>query len=322
MKFRTQIEIAPFGAKIDYSERILAVGSCFAEAVGGRLARSKFGAVVNPTGVLFNPASIARTLQRFEHKRFVSEDEIQSGAMSFHYDFHSSLSAPTSEECVERINQAVELGHEALTQSDWIIVTLGTAWVYELRSSGEVVANCHKQPAANFVRRRLSVSEIVGMLHSSLSHLLATKKVILTLSPVRHVGDGLSENSLSKATLRVAIEEFVSQHPMSVFYFPAYEIFVDDLRDYRFYAEDMVHPSSVGVDYVWDKFCDVALSLESQRVMGQVIGVVRAAEHRPVNRQSEAHRRFCEAQLRAIESLSESVDLSEMQQYFTFEVDS
>ncbi|MFI3302481.1 MAG: GSCFA domain-containing protein [Rikenellaceae bacterium] len=317
MKFRTQIEIAPFEAKIDYSDNILAVGSCFAATVGGKLARSRFKATVNPTGVLFNPASIAQTLQRFEHKRFVTLSEIQEGATPFHYDFHSSLCAPTPSECVAMINQAVELGHEALMQSDWIIVTLGTAWVYELARSGEVVANCHKQPAVNFIRRRLSVSEIVDMLNQSLSHLLTTKKVILTLSPVRHVGDGLSENSLSKATLRVAIEEFVSQHPSSVYYFPAYEIFVDDLRDYRFYAEDMVHPSSVGVDYVWDKFRDVALSLDSLRVMEQVESVIRAAEHRPVNPLSDGHRRFCEAQLRAIEGLSGSVDLSEMRQYFT-----
>ncbi len=320
MKFRTPIEIAPFEAKIDYSDRILAIGSCFAEAVGGRLLSSKFRATVNPTGVLFNPASICRTLQRFERKELITKDELHEGW--FHYDFHSSLSAPTAEECIARINRAIELGHSALTSSDWIVVTLGTAWIYELATSGEVVANCHKQPSAKFRRRRLSVGEIVDMLNKTFAHLLPTKKMILTLSPVRHLGDGLSENSLSKATLRIAIEEFVKEHPARAFYFPAYEIFVDDLRDYRFYGEDMVHPSSVGVDYVWEKFCDVALSLESGQLLSRVMDVVRASQHRPVNRQSEGHRRFCEAQLRAIELLSKSVDLSEMRQYFTFGEDS
>ncbi len=320
MKFRTSIDVAPFEAKIDYSDSILAVGSCFAEAVGARLVRSKFRATVNPTGVLFNPASICKTLQRFEHKELVAEEELQPEW--FHYDFHSSLSAPSAEECVRRINSAVEAGHEALRMCDWIVITLGTAWIYELAQSGEVVANCHKQPSANFRRRRLSVAEIVEMLDVALSHLLPSKRVILTLSPVRHLGDGLPENSLSKATLRVAIEEFVARHPSRAFYFPAYEIFVDDLRDYRFYGEDMVHPSTVGVDYVWEKFCDVALSLESQSLMGRVMSVVRAAEHRAMNPQSESYYKFCEAQLRAIESLAQSVDLSDMRQYFTSEASS
>ncbi len=317
MKFRTQIDIAPFDAKVNYTDNILSVGSCFADAVGGRLQRAKFKAVVNPTGVLFNPASICRVLQRFENCEFVSSDEIQDGAQGyFHYDFHSSLSATSVEGCVENINRAIELGHQALMHSDWIIITLGTAWVYELCASGEVVSNCHKQPSAKFRRRRVSVDEVVELLERALSHLLSSKRVILTLSPVRHMGDGMSENSLSKATLRVAIDEFVSRHPSRSYYFPAYEIFMDDLRDYRFYGEDMVHPSAVGVEYVWDNFCDVALSLDGRKLMERVMSVVRAAEHRPSNPLSENHRKFCATQLCAIDTLSEWVDLSDMRQCF------
>ncbi len=317
MKFRTQIDIKPFDERIDYHSRILALGSCFADAIGGRLSRAKLNIEVNPVGVLFNAASISRTINRFKECRLISIDELSKGREGwFHYDFHSSLSSDDAELCVSQINRAIELGHKSLTQCDWVVITLGTSWVYELVDSGEIVANCHKQPSAMFRRKRLNISEIVDALESAFADIINTKRVIVTLSPVRHIADGLSENSLSKATLRVAIDEFVRRHPTQAYYFPSFEIFMDDLRDYRFYGEDMVHPSSVGVDYVWEHFTRVALSLECCEVMGRVLSVVRAAEHRASNPSSENYKRFCKDQLRIISTLPEGVDLETERQYF------
>ncbi len=317
MKFRTEIDINSLATQLDYGSHIFAVGSCFADVVGGRLGRSKFNIEVNPTGVLFNPVSIAKAIQRYDSQMFVASDELQEGREGwFHYDFHSSLSASTREECVERINSAVSKAHESLQRADCVILTLGTAWIYELAQSGEVVANCHKQPAGNFVRRRLSVEEIVSSLTLLIEGPFKEKRIILTLSPIRHVADGLAENSLSKATLRVAIEEVVARYGDEVSYFPSYEILMDDLRDYRFYGEDMVHPSSVAVDYVWHKFCEVALTARAREVMKRVEGVVRASQHRPSNPQSESHKRFCQSQLRVIEELCSEVDLESERQYF------
>lgn len=318
MKFRTEIDIKPHNERIDYQSHILAVGSCFAEAIGGRLRGAKFDIGVNPTGVLFNPASISGTLQRFRNRELIVDTELHEGSQGwFHYDFHSSLSSTSSSECVKRINEAIEIGHERLMAADWIIITLGTAWIYELVESGIVVANCHKQPSAKFRRRRLSVAEVVEWLESALSEFLSTKRVILTLSPIRHLADGAAENSLSKSTLRVAIDEFVARHATKVSYFPAFEIFMDDLRDYRFYKEDMVHPSFVGEEYVWERFSENILSKETNGLMCKVLSVQRAMHHRPLHPQSESHRRFCAEQLRVISQLEREVDMSQEREYFT-----
>lgn len=319
MKFRTEIKIKPFGDKIDYESHILSLGSCFAQGVGGRLRDMKFNIEVNPTGVLFNVASICRTLDRFEKCEGVSVDDLEEGPQGwFHYDFHSSLSGADSQTCVDNINRAVEVGHQALGESDWVVVTLGTAWIYELVSSGEVVANCHKQPSAFFSRRRLSVGEIVDHLDSALQGPLRGKKVILTLSPIRHTADGLSENSLSKATIRVAVDEIIQRYGQSrVEYFPAFEILMDDLRDYRFYGDDLVHPAPMAVEYVWQRFCEAALSSRARETMVSVEEIIRGVNHRPRDSKSEGYRHFCLGQLRRIEQLAGVVNMEREQEYFT-----
>ncbi len=317
MKFRTPINIKPFTQRIDYSHKILALGSCFADAVGGRLKRAKFCIEVNPTGVLFNPASISMALRRFIDKTYVDVSELREGAQGwFHYDFHSSLSGDTPQEALDNINNAIEVGHKAVRSADWIIVTLGTSWIYRLVESGEVVASCHKQPSVKFVRERMSVDQVVEILEGVLRELIDTKNIILTLSPIRHVADGLAENSLSKATLRVAIDELTMRYPERINYFPSYEIFIDDLRDYRFYGEDMVHPSKVGVDYVWDKFREGVVSEGCNLLIDKVINIVRATEHIPYNPKSTAHKQFCVSQLRAISTLDKWVNMDDERQYF------
>ena len=313
MKFRTEIDIAPLGVKIGYGNRILALGSCFAEHIAGRLAEARFRIVTNPTGILFNPLSIAAALRSYADEAPVQPSELDfDGELWFHYGFHGSLSAASPDEALAAMNAARKAGAEALRRADRVLLTLGTAWVYE--HNGQVVANCHRQPATEFVRRRLGVAEITGAFSALLAGPLAGKEVILTVSPVRHLGDGLEGNAVSKATLRLAAEQLTETIKCSA-YFPAFEILTDDLRDYRFYADDLVHPAPQAVAYVWEKFAPAVLTDEALRLLPEAEAIVAAAAHRPRNPQGEAHRAFCRRQLERIAALPE-MDFQSETAYF------
>lgn len=313
MKFRTEIEIAQIAARIGYRNRILSLGSCFAERITQRLAQAKIPSTSNPTGILFNPLSIAATIRTFETNAPVTEGELhRAGELWFHYGFHGSLSATTSGEALTAMNGARKRGAEALRTADRVILTFGTAWVYERQ--GEVVANCHRQPSDTFTRRRLDVEEIVAAFAPLLEGVLKNKEVIFTVSPVRHIGDGLQENAVSKATLRLAVEELV-QTFAHAHYFPAYEILIDDLRDYRYYADDLVHPSEQAVEYVWEQFVPAMLNAQAQQLLPRVEQIVAAAAHRPQNPDSEAHKTFCRRMLTQIDALPK-VDLQAERDYF------
>ncbi len=313
MKLQTVVDINRYEQLIGYQSRVFAIGSCFADRVGERLRRAKLRVEVNPMGVLFNPVSICGAIERLVHSRFVAAEELQEGCGSqppfYHFDMHSSLSRTTPEQTTEAINCAIERGHRAIVEADCVIITLGTAWVYELVESGAVVANCHKLPAREFRRRRLSVEEVVQQLERVVTGVLQGKHIIFTVSPIRHLADGLMENSVSKATLRLAVE-LLSERHTEVSYFPAYEILVDELRDYRFYDADMVHISPLAVEYVWERFVDVALTAEAREILPRVMQLIKATEHRAVNPQSEQHRHFIERLVNGMERLPE-VDFSE-----------
>ena len=314
MKFRTEIDITPWHKPIDYGYRIVSLGSCFATNIAERLLARKFSIVSSPTGILFNPRSIANAVVDMANDRKASTEElIEYNGTYLSHRFHSAISGSTAEEAVDKMNQALEFGKEAIINADFMIVTLGTAWAYRLAESGEVVANCHKQPSKNFRRELLSVEEIVEAIEDILSH--TSCLLLLTLSPVRHVGEGLEDNSLSKSLLRVAIGEVVKRHSERVIYFPSYEIMMDDLRDYRFYADDLVHPTSMAIDYIAEKFFDAALSKEAKALMTKVEEVMLAVRHRPTNPTSEAHRHFCCRQLELIDTIK-GVDLSEERAHF------
>lgn len=313
MKFRTEIEITPCAAKIGYENRLLAIGSCFAEHIATRLVQAKFRIAANPTGILFNPLSIAAAIYDFALSRVVSPDELrQDGDLWFHYGFHGTFSAATQTEALERMNAARQAASEALRTADRVLITFGTAWVYE--HDGCVVANCHKQPAGQFVRRLLAVAEIVDAYDQLLAGPLAGRDVVLTISPVRHLGDGLEGNAISKATLRLAAGELTEKHP-NVHYFPAYEIVMDDLRDYRFYADDMLHPSSQAVAYVWEKFTGAVLSDQARGILPEVEKIVSAAAHRPLHPESSAFMAFCHHQRDSIARLPQ-IDFSAEEAYF------
>ncbi len=307
MKFRTEIEIAKIAEGLEHSAKIFALGSCFAESISERLAKAKFSVTTNPFGVMFNPFSIADAIERLDNARAFAVCDIKAGRDAFFsFDAHSSLDGKTQTEAFANLNRAVAQGGKALAEADWVILTFGTAWIYE--KEGRVVANCHKQPASQFTRRRLSVAEIVERYDALFDGALRDKKVILTVSPVRHIGDGLQENSVSKATLRLAVEELVAKHE-NAHYFPSYEILIDDLRDYRYYGEDLAHPSKVAVDYVWERFCEAVLSPEAQALLPRIAQIVAAAEHRPFNPESEEHKAFCRKMLERMKALPE-IDFS------------
>lgn len=316
MRLRTEIEIPPFVDRIDYSDRIFTIGSCFAQSIGSKMSMAKLHTTINPTGTLFNPLSICDTIARLSERRYVERSELREGNEGwYHLNMHSSLNGSSAEEALHRINSAVERGGEALASADWVVITLGTAWLYERADNAEVVANCHKEPASNFVRRRASLDEIVERLDYTIREYMPQKRVLFTLSPIRHIADGLSDNSLSKATLRLSIAEVIERDPHRRYYLPAYEMLVDDLRDYRFYGDDMVHPSSVAVEYIWERFAESILSERAKSLLPKVMKIVRAAAHRPTNPGSEAHKSHCRAQLRAIEELKE-VTMEEESYYF------
>lgn len=313
MKFRTEIRIAPLTTRIGYENRLLALGSCFAEHIADRLATARFRIAANPTGILFNPLSVASAIRCFAQRTPVKREELHTdGEVWFHFDFHGDISAPAADEALRAMNAARQAGADALEAADRMLLTFGTAWVFERQ--GRIVANCHRRPAAEFVRRRLSVDQIVGAYDELIRGPLAGKEIILTVSPVRHLGDGLEGNALSKAVLRLAADELARKHP-GVHYFPAYEIVCDDLRDYRFYADDLVHPAPQAIAYIWEKFTAAVLSQEAQRLLPEAEAIVAAAAHRPRNPLSEAHKAFCRRQLERIAAL-EGIDFAPQAAYF------
>ena len=290
MKFRTEITIAPWSDKLEYTDSIICLGSCFASNIATKLKESKFNAIDNPVGILFNPASIARSIKLMTTQTTINQSDVfERNGRYVSFMFHSALSGATPKEAVSVMQNAVAKGSKELANAKLIIVTLGTAYVWRDRS-GEVVANCHQVGAKNFTSESLSLEEIVQNLEDILS--LTTAKILFTVSPVRHLNDGLESNSLSKALLRVAIDKVIQNHPERASYFPSYEIVMDDLRDYRFYDTDMLHPSSQAVEYIAEKFFEVAISERAQQQRGKVLEIIKARNHRPLNPASEAYKTF------------------------------
>ena len=303
MKYFTHIDIKPLPRQIDYSSRIVSLGSCFASNIALKLRDAKFNILASPTGILFNPESIASTINRLATNAAITHSHLQhDGELWFSYDFHSSFSSPSPEQALASMQEALTHGAKALKEADTVIITFGTAWIYRLCTSGEVVANCHKQPHKLFSRELLSVGEIVKNWSAILNTHLGNKQVIFTVSPIRHLSDGLEQNSLSKATLRLAIAKLTEKFSNAC-YFPSFEIMNDELRDYRFYADDMIHPSEVAIEHIWQRFVNVAINQTAHTTMQQIAKLRQAAEHRPLKPESETFKNFCRSQLTIIEQL-------------------
>lgn len=316
MQFRTEVVAPQYDRKITYGDSLFFMGSCFVENIGRKLNALKFNIQTNPFGVMFNPESIRLSLARMLDGDDFTEREIfeQDGVWNS-FSLHSEFASLSSEDYLRYANDALQRGRASLLQSDVLFLTWGTAWIYR-HENGTVVANCHKQPASLFVRERLSVESIVDSYVEFLSRLWTKNeklKVVLTVSPIRHWKDGAHGNQISKSVLLLAADELVNRFPDKVFYFPSYEIMMDDLRDYRFYASDMLHPNDQAVQYLWEKFVACFLSDEAKQTMMEVERVVLAVSHRAFNPNSIPHQRFVAntlEQIALLEKRCPSIDLS------------
>lgn len=292
MLFRTEIHIAPLTPTISYGDGILFLGSCFADEVGSICKGLGFDAQVNPFGVLYNPMSIANAIHRlrsdvpFTHKEVIRTGEEFYCTFSHNTEFWSR----SENDLLKRVNDSLAQAHGHFTQSKWIVVSLGTAWVYRYRETLEVVANCHKMPSHLFDRFCLSLPSVVTVL-SDMVKSNPDKQFIFTVSPLRHLKDGLHGNQLSKSTLLLAVEE-VCERFENAHYFPAYEILLDELRDYRFYKEDMVHPTDQAVRYILEKFVDFAINPSEKPAMQAASELKQMLHHKPLFPESEAYRKF------------------------------
>ncbi|MDR0973605.1 MAG: GSCFA domain-containing protein [Prevotellaceae bacterium] len=311
MDFRTRIHIDESGTlpAITHADTLLLLGSCFAEHMGNRLQTAKFSCAVNPFGVLYNPASILTALRcLFSERTFTENDLFQHGTLYHSFQHHSSFSTSTAEETLARIYASLSAARSLLPRLNRLLLTFGSAFVYTLPETGDIVANCHKLPERTFIRRRLTISEIVDAYDGFLRPLLNDRpemQVILTVSPIRHLRDGLIENQRSKALLLLAIEQLCQRFPQRVFYFPAYEILMDDLRDYRFYDRDMLHPSPVATDYVWKCFGEACFSEPTRALIRQCEHIIKGLSHIPFRPEAAEYRQFLQQLRQQMERLQE-----------------
>ena len=311
MEFRTQIPIKKQANNlIDYQSKVLLLGSCFSENIGDKFEHYKFQNTVNPFGILFHPKAIETFLERVVKQDFYLEQDFIFHNGRYHcFDAHSSLSNSSKEELVSNLNSVLISTHQQLLKGTHLIITLGTSWAYHHTERNQLVANCHKMPQKAFEKRILSVEEIkisLENIEKLIRSVNSDTQLIYTVSPVRHVKDGFVENQQSKAHLLTAIHNVItretkqSQHlsPPEKYkglsYFCSYEIMMDELRDYRFYAEDMLHPNQTAIDFIWNQFKVVWIKAESTATMKKVAVIQNGMAHKPFNPSSEQHHEFLE----------------------------
>ena len=298
------------------------MGSCFTENVGNKMTELKFPALVNPFGVLYNPVSVRHGLEiLIDQKKFTESDLRLFNEQWFSFYHDSEFSDIDKPESLNKINTSIDLAANQLRNSKYLVITFGTAWVYKYLESGEIVSNCHKIPAKEFERHKLCVEEIFvewANLINRLNELNPDLKIIFTVSPVRHWKDGAVQNQISKSTLFLAIFQ-IQKIFDNVEYFPAYEIMMDDLRDYRFYADDMLHPSKVAIEYIWEKFSQTYFEKETSDIIKEVYKIITAKNHRPLNLNTDSHKEFLRNQIKLINKISAkypNLDFNDESDYF------
>lgn len=304
MNFRTVVETPISDIRIDHSTRMMLFGSCFSENIGRKLQQSKFQVDLNPFGILYNPFSISLAIRRLLSADSFSEaDLISDNGIHHSLMHHGQFSDPDKDICLQNISERFEKAVAGISETTLFLITFGSAYAYQWKESGEVVGNCHKFPAHLFQRFRLSVHEITeewGSLIKTLSFIRPDIKLLFTVSPVRHWKEGAHENQLSKSILHLAIENLQQLFPENVRYFPAYEVMIDELRDYRFYAEDMTHPSSIAIDYIWQLFGNTFFSEGTKMINEEWEQIRKAIEHRPLYPRTDVHRLFLKDTLRKL----------------------
>ncbi|HQE33090.1 MAG TPA: GSCFA domain-containing protein [Flavobacterium alvei] len=296
MQFRTKISIPQSDFPIDYDSKILSLGSCFAVNMAEKFDYFKFENTCNPVGILFHPLAIEKLIDfAVSGKQFCAEDVFFHNERWHCFDVHSDCSHSNKDELLLNLNTILETTRLQITESTHVIITYGTSWVYRNIATKEIVANCHKVPQKQFGKELLSVGAIEKSIQNTLDLIQKVNPkatIIFTVSPVRHLKDGFVENQQSKAHLITAIHTAINQQLSTNNYFPSYEIMMDELRDYRFYAEDMIHPSQVAIDYIWQRFSETSISEESLSVMKEVETIQKGLQHRPFNPNSESHQQF------------------------------
>ncbi|MCM4159555.1 GSCFA domain-containing protein [Antarcticibacterium flavum] len=309
MEFRTHFKIGPEEPKIDYSSSIFLIGSCFVDNIGRKLEQAKLKSLRNPFGIFYHPAAIENFLSRVVSLKPYTKEEVFHHNERWHcFEAHSVLSNPNREKLLEDLNENLRVTRRFLENATHVIITLGTAFGYRARETGNFVANCHKVPQVQFEKELMPVGEVQERLHNCLGLLKTVNPstaILFTISPVRHIKDGVIENQRSKSHLLAATGNIVNDKK-DTSYFPSYEIMMDDLRDYRFYEKDMLHPNAIAIDYIWNKFIEVWLSKDAVEVMKEITSLQQGLDHRPFNPESTAHKKFKEQLNERIEILKKS----------------
>lgn len=318
MIFRTEIEKLKTGKKINYHDKLFFIGSCFANNIGGECTKHGLDTTINPFGVSYNPQSIASILYIIDKAGTIEDDMFRKVGDKYcslmHHSDYDNKSLSSLKETVTHISEKAK---KDIQSSSHIFITLGTAWVFTDNKTGVVVNNCHKINANEFTRSMLSVSGIVGILSKLLDNcdMLKGKNIILTVSPIRHKKDGLAGNSLSKAVLRAAVGELCELYPEQVSYFPSYEIVMDDLRDYRFYESDMIHPNQTAIDYIFSYFMDNLCESSTKDYATKMLKIQKAMLHRVSDSDSSAYSTFCKSTINKILDIQKSYPLVSYDKY-------
>ncbi|WGD33672.1 GSCFA domain-containing protein [Olleya sp. YS] len=303
MEFQTEIKLKKQeDNQIDYHSKVLLLGSCFSENIGETFEYYKFQNYINPFGVLFHPKAIETLVSNALNGKKYTENDIFLNNEQFHcYDAHSRISNPTKSLVLHQLNAALQKTNHYLKHATHVVITLGTAWVYRLQDTKQIVANCHKMPQKQFDKTLLSVDDILLSLQvitNQIEKVNPNVNIIFTVSPVRHVKDGFVENTQSKSHLITAIHQFLHRQSSiknhKSYYFPAFEIMMDQLRDYRFYKEDMIHPNAIAIQFIWERFKEVWISKSAEETIEDVTYIQKGIQHKPFNPKSEAHLKFIE----------------------------
>ena len=306
--FQIAISLPKNEHPITHREQVLLIGSCFTEHIGKRLEQIKMAAMLNPNGILFNPLSVAHALQSYiDERKYHQHDLFMQDEIWHCWDFHSRFSHTDSKQALQQMNDSVGQAAQFIRRTDRLIITLGSAYQYYLKDDNIPVANCHRAPGAWFEKRLLPTESIITALSDALNNLLKIRpelKIILTISPVRHLRDGVVENNRSKARLIEAVHHLTTVFP-SCSYFPAYELVIDVLRDYRFYDIDMAHPNYAATQFVWEHFSNTYFDAEMQQLSGQLQDIITAFNHRSRFPETSAHKNFLKSYRRKIEQLAQ-----------------
>ncbi|MGL4364280.1 MAG: GSCFA domain-containing protein [Bacteroidales bacterium] len=319
--FYTSVHISKLKSQIGYEQKSFFIGSCFADSIAERMQYHKFAVSCNPFGVLYNPVSLLNALKMMGKKRTLREDELRfQDGLWFSYTHHSKFSYGDKTACLQRINQSIHQGAWGLRTADFLIITLGSAQVYRLKNTGEVVANCHKTSNTQFETHLMSVAQVQEALEAIMQiakNVNPSIKMIFTVSPIRYSLADMHQSQLSKATLLLGLQKAM-QNQNNCSYFPAYEIMLDELRDYRFYKSDLRHPNKTAVEYIWQKFMEFAISPDTKKIMQKVAALIAVKQHRPFNANGSGYAALLNKQLKALEDLANTYPHIDWQEEFSF----